>query len=158
MNRFQLEKIYEVNGLEDYRLKTTDDLIKVHGIDFKAVDGYSRLDDLNKKLYEKFIVNYFNGQGLDTRMTMIPKGIYFVEDFDYLVKENPEDDYWNVSGGIVMAIDKNGLKTVHRTWKDEDYAHLEAIEGTHKTYLRFEYKIDDDRDEWQHVIGPKEWY
>ncbi|MCO5384626.1 MAG: hypothetical protein NHB14_01490 [Desulfosporosinus sp.] len=157
MNRFQLEKIYESNGLKDYKLKTTDDLLRVHGIDFKAVDGYSRLDDVNKLLYEKFIVNYFNGYGLDTRLTMIPKGIYFVEDFDYLVKEKPEDDYWNVSGGLVMAIDKNGLKTVHRAWKDEDYAHLEAIEGKHKTYLRFEYIIDD-RDEWMHVIGPKEWY
>ena len=57
-----------------------------------------------------------------------------------------------------MAIDKNGLKTVHRTWKDEDYTHLEAIEGKHKTYLRFEYKIYDDQDEWQHVIDPKTWY
>ncbi|MCO5388852.1 MAG: hypothetical protein NHB14_27215 [Desulfosporosinus sp.] len=105
MNRFQLEKLYEVNGLKDYRLRTTDDLLRVHGIDFKSVDGYSRLDDVNKMLYERFIVNYFNGFGLDTRLTMIPKGIYFVEDFDYLVKENPEDDYWNVSGGLVMAID-----------------------------------------------------
>ena len=158
MNRFQLEKIYEVNGLKDYRLINPVDLIKTHGIDYIAVNGFNRLSDENKLLFGKFIVNFFNGLGLDSRMTMIPKGIYFVEDFDYLVKENPEDDYWNVAGGLVMAIDKNGLKTVHRTWKDEDYAHLEAIEGTHKTYLRFEYKIDDDRDEWQHVIDPKTWY
>jgi len=82
MKRFQLEKLYEVNGLKDYKLKTTDDLLKTHGIDFKAVEGYSRLDDVNKLLYEKFIVNLFNGLGLDSRMTMIPKGIYFVEDFD----------------------------------------------------------------------------
>lgn len=157
MNRFQLEKLYEVNGLNDYKLKTTDDLLRVHGIDFKAVEGYSRLDDVNKLLYEKFIVNYFNGYGLDARLTMIPKGIYFVEDFDYLVKENPEDDYWNVSGGLVMAIDKNGLKTVHREWKDDDYTHLEAIEGKHKTYLRFEYE-EDGRDVWMHVIDPKTWY
>lgn len=157
MNRFQLENLYEVNGLKDYKLKTADDLLKTHGINFKEVDGYSRLDDVNKLLYEKFIVNYFNGYGLDTRLTMIPKGIYFVEDFDYLVKENPHDDYWNVAGGVVMAIDKNGLKSIHRTWKDDDYAHLPMIEGKHKQYLRFEYMIDD-RDEWMHVIDPKTWY
>lgn len=157
MNRFQLEKLYEVNGLKDYKLKIADDLLKTHGINFKAVEGYTRLDDVNKLLYEKFIVNYFNGYGLDTRLTMIPKGIYFVEDFDYLVKEKPEDDFFNVAGGLVMAIDKNGLKSVHRTWKDEDYANLPMIEGKHKQYLRFEYVIDD-RDEWMHVIDPKTWY
>ena len=157
MNRSQLEKLYEVNGLRDYKLKTTDDLLKTHGIDFKAVEGYTRLDDVNKLLYEKFIINLFNGLGLDSRMTIIPKGIYYVEDFDYLVKENPEDDYFNVAGGLVMAIDKNGLKTVHRSWKDDDYAHLEMIEGKTKTYLRFEY-VHNEREEWLHVTDPKTWY
>jgi len=157
MNRSQLEKLYEVNGLKDYRLKTADDLLRTHGINFKAVEGYTRLDDVNKLLYEKFIINLFNGLGLDSRMTMIPKGIYYVEDFDYLVKENPEDVYFNVAGGLVMAIDKNGLKTVHRSWKDDDYAHLEMTKGKPKTYLRFEYE-HNDREEWLHVIGPKTWY
>lgn len=157
MNRFQLENIYEVNGLMDYKLKTTEDLLKTHGIDFKAVEGYSRLDDVNKQLYSKFIVNIFNGFGLDSRMTVIPKGIYLVEDFDYLVKEDPNDDYWQDAGGVVMAIDKNGLKTVHRTRKNEDYAHLEAKESKHKTYLRFEYE-HDGREEWLHIMDPKKWY
>lgn len=90
-------------------------------------------------------------------MTMIPKGIYYVEDFDYLVKENLEDDYFNVAGGLVMAIDKNGLKTVHRSWSDEDYVHLEMIEGKAKNYLRFEYE-HNERGEWLHVKDPKTWY
>ncbi|KLU63697.1 hypothetical protein DEAC_c43830 [Desulfosporosinus acididurans] len=157
MNRFQLEKLYEVNGLKDYKLKTPEDLLKTHGIDFREVDGYNRLDDLNKQLYSKFIVNFFNGLGLDSRMTLIPKGIYYAEDFDYLVKENPEDDYYNVAGGVVLAIDRNGVKTVHRTWKDEDHTHLEAIESKHKTYLRFEYE-HDGRPEWLHVTDQKNWY
>jgi len=156
MNRFQLEKLYEVNGLKDYKLKTTDDLLKTHGLDFKEVDGYTRLDDLNKLLYEKFIVNFLNGLGLDSRIALIPKGIYFVEDFDYAV-ENPGDDYLTVAGGLVMAIDKNGLKTVHRSWKDDDYTHLEMIQGKTKTYLRFEYE-HNEREEWLHVIDPKTWY
>ena len=157
MDRSQFENLYKVNGLKDYKLKTTDDLLRTHGINFKAVDGYTRLDDVNKLLYEKFIVNLFNGFGLDSRMTMIPKGIYFVEDFDYVVKENPEDDYFNVAGGLVMAIDKNGLKTVHRSWRDEDHTDLEAIKSITKTYLRFEYE-HDGHEEWLHVTDPKTWY
>ena len=157
MNRSQLEKLYEVNGLKDYRLKTPVDLIMTHGIDYIEVDGFNRLSDENKLLFGKFIVNFFNGLGLDSRMTMIPKGIFFAEEIDYLVKEDPKDDYFNVAGGLVMAIDKNGLKTVHRSWKDNDYAHLEVTESKPKTYLRFEYE-HQERAEWLHVIDPKTWY
>jgi len=157
MERFQLEKLYEVNGLNDFKLNTADDLLKTHGIDFREVEGYTRLDDENRLLYEKFITNLFNGLGLDSRMTMIPKGIYYVDDFDYLVKENPEDDHFITAGGVVMAIDKNGLKTVHRSWTDDNYTHLEVIKSKIKTYLRFEYEHDSHK-EWLHVTGEKTWY
>lgn len=164
MNRSQLEKLYEVNGLDDYRLKTTEDLLKVHGIDFQKVDGYSRLDDLNKQLYKKFIINYFNGYGLDTRVTMFPKGIHFVEDIEYLAKEDPEDECFTVIGGKVLALDaRTGLKFVLHSWQDEEYNHLveefpEAItESKPKRYLRFEYEINR-YDEWQHVVDEKTWY
>jgi len=89
MNRSQVENLYKVNGLYDYKLKSTEDLLKVHGVDFQEVNGYKRLDDLDKQLYKKFIVNIFNGLGLESRATLVPKGIYFVEDIDYLAKENP---------------------------------------------------------------------
>lgn len=157
MDRFQLEKLYEINGLKDYKLRNTDDLLKTHGIDYREVAGFKRLDDVNRQLYEKFIINFFNGLGLDSRMTLIPKGIYYVQDYDLLVKENPEDDYYNVAGGVVMAIDRNGLKTVHRIWHDEDYSHLKPKKGKSKTYLRFEYE-HYGRREWQHVVGEKTWY
>lgn len=73
----QIENLYEINGIEDCKLKSTDDLLKVHGIDFRAVDGYNRLDDLSRNVYEKFIVNIFNAWGLESRSTLVPKGIYF---------------------------------------------------------------------------------
>lgn len=157
MNRVQLENLYEINGLKDYKLKTADDLLRTHGVNFKAVDGYTRLDDVNKLLYEKFIVNYINGYGLDTRATMIPKGIYYVEDVELLAKGNPEDEYYTIIGGRVMSIDRNGLKTVLRSWIDENYTHLGFSESEPERYLRFEYEIDG-REEWQHVINERTWY
>jgi hypothetical protein len=158
MNRNQIENLYRVNGLVDFRLRSTYDLLKVHGIDFKAVDGYNRLDDLNRSIYEKFIVNIFNAFGLEPRATLIPKGIYYVEDIEYLVKENPEDDYYQVAGGVVYSIDRNGLKSVLHTWEDEDYKHLKFIESKPTMYLRFEYE-QQGRNEWLHVIKDgKDWY
>ncbi len=57
----------------------------------------------------------------------------------------------------MKAIDKNGLKTVLRSWKDDDYTHLEMIEGKAEIYLRFEYE-HNERKEWLHVTDPKTWY
>lgn len=157
MNRFQIENLYKVNGLNDYKLRNTEDLLKVHGIDFKAVDGYKRIDDINKRLYEKFIVNIFNAFGLESRATLVPKGIYFVEDINYLAKKSQDDDYFIVVGGVVYSIDKNGMKSVLHTWKDEDYLHLKVTESESKKYLRFEYE-HQGCSKWLHVITENSWY
>jgi hypothetical protein len=159
MNRNQIENLYKVNGLTDFRLRNTEDLLRVHGIDYKAVDGYSQLDDLNRQIYEGFIINIFNVFGLESRGTLVPKGIYFVEDIQYLVKEKPEDDFYIVAGGIVKAIDRNGLKSVLHTWEDEDYKHLKIDKReAGKNYLRFEYE-HKGRSEWLHVVKDgKVWY
>lgn len=157
MKRSQLERLYRINGLEDYKLKNSIDLLKTHGIDYTEADGYNRLDDLNRQLYEKFIINFFNAQGLESRAGITVKGIFFVEDYELLVKENPADDYFNVAGGVVLAIDRNGMKTIHKTWYDENYAHLKTEEDKHKMYLRFEYEHYGSPT-WLHVVSPDEWY
>lgn len=164
MTRKQLEKLYEVNGLTDYRLRSTEDLLRVHGIDYTEVAGYENLDDLNRAIYERFIINFFNMQGLDKRMILIPKGIFFVEEKEYIVKVNPEDDYYNLSSYTIHTIDRNGNKILLRKWEDEEYKHLEKIAEKPKQYLRFEYQHGTDaegnpRSEWLHVIKEgREWY
>ena len=164
MTRKQLEKLYEVNGLTDYRLHSTEDLLRVHGIDYKEVAGYENLDDLNRAIYEKFIVNIFNAWGLDSRLNLIPKGIYWVEDTEYLVKENPENDFFDVSGQVIFSIDRNGSRQLLHHWEDDEFKHLPKIKETTKNYLRFEYQHGTDgrgnpKEEWLHVIKEgKEWY
>lgn len=151
MNRHQLENIYLENGLKDFKIRTTEDLQKVHGIDFKGIDGYNRLDDLNRAIYEKFIINFINGQGLEYR-DIVPKGIYFVEEFIYMIKEKPENDYFTVVGEKILVIDRNGVKTVHKDSVHEFYAGFEIIESEPQQYLRFEYEYHDD-PRWTHVLN-----
>lgn len=164
MTRKQLEKLYEVIGLTDYRLRSTEDLLRVHGIDYTEVAGYENLDDLNRAIYEKFIVNFFNAWGLDSRLNLLPKGIYFVEDTEYVVKENPENDYYNLAGQTIYTIDRTGNKKLLCKWEDEEYKHLKKIAKKPKQYLRFEYQHGTDaegnpRNEWLHVIKEgREWY
>jgi len=158
MNRSQIENLYKVNGLTDYKLKNTEDLLKVHGIGFKEVDGCNRLDDLNRAIYEKFIINIFNAMGLESRTTLVPKGIYFVEETDYLIKHEPQDDFYTVIGGVVKIIDRNGMKSILRTWEDEDLKDFDPTDSESRNYLRFEY-VHIDRKEWLHVIKDgNEWY
>lgn len=163
MDRRQLENIYLVNGLNEFKLRTTEDLLKVHGINYKEVDGYNGLDDKNKAIYERFIVNFFNAQGLDYR-DIVPTGIYFVEDITKLVKDNPADPadkFYSSAGSIIKAIDKNGVKTVLHSYKYKDYHDLENfedLEETAITYLRIEYE-HHGRPEWLHIVSEgKEWY
>jgi hypothetical protein len=158
MEREQIENIYKINGLTDYKLNSTEDILKVHGVDFKAVDGYNRLDDLNRDIYKKFIVNIFNAWGLGARATLVPKGIYFVEDISHLGKENIEDDYFIPLGGTIKAIDRSGLKSILHTWNDKEYKHIKTIENEIHTYLRFEYE-NDGEPVWLHIEkNGEEWY
>lgn len=159
METFQLENLYKVNGIPDYRLRSLDNLLRTHGIDYKGVNGYANLDDVNKLLYEKFIINIFNAYGLKERATLIPTGIYFVEDIKYLVKEeNDEGGYYVAAGGVVKSIDKNGKKTVLHKWEDKDYKKHIKSDTESSTYLRFEFKIQGRKNEWLHVAGEKTWY
>lgn len=158
MNRAKIENLYEINGLTDYKLRNIEDILKIHEIDIKVVEGYSRLDDLSRSIYEKFIVNIFNAWGLESRATLIPKAIYYVEEIQHAAKVEPKEDYLTVIGITTYIIDRNGLKSVLKHWVDDDYKDIEPEESSIKNYLRFEYE-HQGRSEWLHVINEgKEWY
>lgn len=163
-NGTYLENLYEVNGLTDYRLKTTEDLLRVHSIDCTKVAGYEGLDDINKAIYKKFIVNFFNAWGFDNRLSLVPKGIYWVEDTEYIVKERSENNYYNIAGQTIYTIDRTGNKKMLHEWNDGYYKHLERIADKPKYYLYFEYQhgTDDEGNpinKWLHVIKEgSEWY
>lgn len=163
MNRIQWENIYKAYNLPDYQLNTNDDLLKLYGIDYKSVNGYQNLNDPNKAIYEKFITNFFNAWGLEYRMAIIPNGIYWVEDIEYLVKKDPKDDYYTLFERIIFSLDFDGNKTVLRRFKEkEEFQYFEKV-TEEKTYLRFEYQhgfYEDGkpRKEWLHILNEKEWY
>jgi len=156
MNNYKIiEHLYEKNGIKNYKLRDTQDLLKIHGVDFKEVKGYEDIDDIHRAEYEKFIIDFLNGLGLESRMTLVPKGIYYVEDTDFLI---PEDDYFIVVGGIVESIDRNGVKSILRTWNDPEYKDEKHTESEAKRYLRFQYE-HNGRAEWLHVTkNGSEWY
>lgn len=136
MTRGQIENLYRVNGLTDLKLKEANELLRVHGIDYTKIDGYADLDDENRLIFEDFIVNIFNATGIGTRASLHPTDIYLVEDIEYLTKNDPSDNYYNVAGGIVSSIDRHGRKTLLHKWEDVDFIHLERIEDKAKNLLK----------------------
>lgn len=153
-----LYKLYKVNGLYDYKLKNTDDLLRCHSIDYKQVDGFNHLNDINKKIYKNFIINIFNGLSLESRDTLIPKSIYYVEDIEYLSKEKLEDDYYVITRRIIKSIDRNGKKTIIHDYNDYEHSNLNPIKTDTQKYLRFEYELNGKK-EWLHIIDEGNgWY
>jgi hypothetical protein len=120
MIRYEVENIYKANGLKDFRLQNTTDILKCHDIDVQAIKGYSELDELNRRAYKKFIVKFLNSQGLDSRIELVPMGIYYVEDVECFAKDPADPQYKVPVAKIIKSIDKNGLfKIIHSFTLDE---------------------------------------
>ena len=159
-----MENLYKANGLGNYRLRNTDDLLKTHGIDYKAVNGFDGLTDENKSMYETFIIKFLNGLGLDSRMELKPKAIYRVEHIKYFVKEKPTDECNMWAGEKVSSIDKHGNKKLLHKHIDKEYKNLPISKTSTEYYLRVEYthgisKNGKPINEWLHVLKDgTEWY
>lgn len=158
MDRFELERIYKKSGLNNYKLTCLDDLKNCHGIDALQVKGYEDLTEKNKEIYKKFIINYFNGHGMDTRMVTTPKAINYVENIDCIAKD-PDDDKYIIT--IVMKINtikNDGTKKQLHKYINKRYKDLKIIKESRKEYLRFEFK-EGKTSSWLHVTDEgRQWY
>lgn len=152
-----IQNIYKENGISDYVLKNIEDIKKVHGMDVLMTRGYSDLTEKNQELFKKFILNYFNGYGLEARTTLTPLSINYVEETEYLGKEKSEDDYYVLLGQEVQIVKADGSKELLKKTKDDTYSGLQVAKTENREYLRFEYELYGKK-EWQHVLSPTEWY
>ena len=163
MNRFQMETIYEANGLDDYKLNTSEDLLKCHGISIPCVSGYSDLTEENKVIFNKFILGYLNGIGLDYRMIFSPVSVNYVEDIDYTAPDpDYKDDLENNTvvsvKRVINIIKKDGTKEQFHKYQEKEYKNLEYTKKFVNHYLRFEFK-EGKRKVWLHVLdGGSQWY
>lgn len=73
MNKLQaLKDLYNTHGCGDYQLKTIEDLRDIHGIKLENIAGYSNLNDINKNMFNIFLLNFFNAHGVQTRLDIEP--------------------------------------------------------------------------------------
>lgn len=159
MEREQLENIYLVHGLGDFKLRTLGDLMKIHGINARATEGFYKLSEEDKKSYETFIISYMNAHGLSYRSTIYPLKIYRAFEIEYLIKEEPDNDcFYNFAGEVWNCSDKNNEFMV-KEWGDiEDRNKPGVIAKRKENYLRIELK-ERDMESWLHItFGGEQWY
>lgn len=159
MDRFQMERIYIENNINEYKLLTTDDLVKCHGIDYKAIDGYENLLPMDRDIFKTFIINFFNAHGLNKRFSLMPISINFVEEIEYIAADPEEDDDYVVEvKRIIKIIKSDGKKKQLHKCENKRYKDLKIIKKEKKEYLRFELK-DGKEKEWYHVTHQgTQWY
>lgn len=155
MDRYQVENLYKVNGLGDYQLEDTNDLLKVHGINFKKIKGFTRLNYGDKELFEGFIINFMNGLGLDSRIAWIPTAINFVHDDEHLAKDT-NGNYVCIKRTIEL-IDSNEMKSLLHSYSYKEGEGYNITKIERSEYLRVEYK-HYNRNEWLHIEDVDQWY
>ncbi len=154
-----MENIYLINGIDDFQLRNLSDLLKIHGINVRTTEGFSELSEEDKKSYETFIIRYMNAHELSYRSTIYPKRIYRAFEIDYLIKEDPTDDYYLKFAGEVWNCNKKNNEFMVNEWGDiASKTKNDVIKQKKDSYLRVELK-EGDTNSWLHITREgEEWY
>lgn len=176
MNRKQLDNLCEVNGIVHYQLKNKEDLLKVFGIKIDDIEGFKNLSDENKDIFTKFLINYYNVLGVDSKLALQPLSINLVDEEELIVKEVQKNnsiideyediDIWQWFSTKVYVLDENFNRIkLFKHSKEKEIQYLLKTKAEFKKYtnryLRFNYvwfysgrKVK----EWLHVKNQNEWY
>lgn len=152
----KLEDQYKTNGLTENKLNVLEDILNVYGLDVLEVEGYDTLTDENKNLYKKFILNFFNGWGLEARSTIKPIRFNEVEELEHIGQESSDDGYVTTLLHEIYVIRNDGSKELFKVWENKEDK-LEIKDTIKNRYLRFEYEIYGKK-EWLHILNENEWY
>lgn len=170
MNRQQLENLCEVNGIIHFQLKDKEDLLKVFGIKVDQIKGFDTLSAANKELFTKFLINYYNMLGVDSKLCLQPISIYLVQEIQTFVKlshDSEVDEIWDWFSTDVSNYNQNTKEL--KIFKQSKNKYLQYIKDDDmdawfkndmKKYLRFDFKWNGKKviKEWLHVIDAREWY
>lgn len=160
--RKEVIKKFQENNKADYQLENEQDLMIIFGIDTEKIEGYDSLSDDNKWIFNKFIINFINRLGIDSKIALTPESIYFVEHHEVFAKEFMDEEYITLKELMITALDQEDNPSkilIHKI--DKEYKDAETSHTSTKQYLRFTYQWkypDQPRKEWLHVLDPHTWY
>lgn len=151
MDRVKLERLYKERNLNNFMLKTIEDLESIHGIRLDQIDGYTRLSEVEKGKFKTFLVTFFNAHGIGYR-DIQPLKVFIAIEKIYTI------DTAAIRDVVIrrITIDDKKLE-ITDIWEydrfKEEKGKLKLIEK----YMRFEY-IDNGRNTWLHINKFSGWY
>ena len=153
--------LYEANGRNDYRLKTVEDILNIHGFDIRETTGYSDLTEENKKIFEAYVLKHMNGVGMNTRITMWPKSVHYVKEIlKYGPEEWDEDEQrkfrWQI-GREFIILKANGRTKKFRSYWDDGKGEGDVDSTKENEVLRVDWKYCG-HNEWFHVSEELSYY
>ena len=142
MNLEQITSRYKENNLGDFKLKSVVDLFNIHDVDYSTINGFVGLSEKNKKLFMQMIVKFYNLQGLELRMAMVPKKIHCIKqqiwwDGDKLkegIRSSIQSSY-----EILEPDDEEEIVYEIEEYHDNQIEKLQHAVIQTVYYLRFEY-------------------
>ena len=144
-------------------LRSAEDILNIHGFDIRETDGYEDLTQEQKELFESYCVTHMNSLGMNTKITMWPKSVHYVKEYDYYsAPEWDEDEQRNIRweiGREWIILKANGRTKKFKKYMDEGktMADVDAVSTQEKEYLRVDWKYQG-RAEWFHVMAPDKYY
>lgn len=91
----KLQKKYEDLGLNDLKVRDVEDIEKIYNIYPLQVKGYGNLTPEQQKHYKKFIINFYNRQGLEAREDIKLISVKYIPNENY-IKVSFEKDWYHL--------------------------------------------------------------
>lgn len=152
---------YEARGLDNFKLSSLEDIKEIYGFNIPMIKGYEDLSEEKKKLFNKFIVNFFNAHGMDRRSTLEPLQVNYVQHTEYSrPSANVDDDGTAIHELVITEIKRltpSGKYTRYLKHTFCKNASIAGCKGYTTCFLRIDYKWGK-RKEWLHILSPDQWY
>lgn len=157
----EVTALYEHYGINDYMLRTIEDVKNIHGFDVTETTGYEDLTEENKRIFEAYVLHHMNSVGMNTKITMWPKSVHYVRELTYCGPEEWDPDEgrnirWEI-GREYIILKANGRTKKFRKYMDEGKTEADIDKTTEKEFLRVDWRMHKG-NVWFHVSKDLEYY
>lgn len=156
-------RLYETCGRSDYCLRAAEDILFIHGFDITKTPGYEDLTSDQKDLFAAHCVKYMNSVGMNTKITMYPKTVHFVREYQYCSfpewdEEIQKNIRWQI-GREWIILKANGRTRKFKKYLDDGRTEADIDKTVTKEfeYLRVDWR-QNGTNVWFHVTAPDEYY
>ena len=159
----EVTALYEHYGINDYMLRTIEDVKNIHNFDVTETTGYEDLTEEHKRIFEAYVLRHMTSVGMNTKITMWPKSVHFGREYtECTAPEWDEAEKKNVRwviGRECIILKANGRTKKFKKYMDDDKteADIDKSATTEKEFLRVDWRMNGENI-WFHVSKELEYY